>query len=410
MTDEKVAPTLPPTQAESLAEAFRVFNRVSAELTEAYTGLQGQVAQLTAELAAANGELRRQYQEKARLSERLALLLDALPAGVVVLDRQGRVEQFNPAAQALISQPLEGADWAALAATVLQPTETPDEYETRREAARARIALSESRLDSAGGRIVLLHDVTAAHALQRQAERNQRLAAMGEMAAALAHQLRTPLAAALLYTGNLGRIDLGTAERMPLADKAVARLKHLERLIQDMLVFARGEVAGREWLSVRDLVAEVAQVIDPLARERQVGFVLTDRSGGLSIHCDRKALAGSFINLLENALEACAAGCRVDFRAAPGEAGVEFRVRDDGRGIDPQVRRRLFEPFFTTRATGTGLGLAIARGVVRAHGGSIDLAPPLPGAAKEAGTEFVVLLPARSASAQAAAEVSRSAA
>ena len=92
MIPQSATSALPSNQAENLAEAFRIFNQASAELTDAYSGLQNQVAHLTAELAEANGELRRQYQEKARLSERLALLLNALPAGVVVLDREGRVE------------------------------------------------------------------------------------------------------------------------------------------------------------------------------------------------------------------------------------------------------------------------------------------------------------------------------
>lgn len=392
MTDElSPSPSAPLAgdQALNLAEAFRTFNRVSEELTQAYAGLQAQVAQLTAELAAANGELRRQYQEKARLSERLALLLDALPAGVVVLDGAGCVEQFNPAAQALFEAPLPGQDWSALAQAALTPTATPGEFEMR--GGTVHVAVAETQLDSAGGRIVLLQDITAAHALQWQAQRNERLAAMGEMAAALAHQLRTPLAAALLYAGNLGRAELAAAERAQLADKAVARLKHLERLIQDMLIFARGEVAGREWFAARDLVHEVALVIEPLARERGVGFLVADASRGAAIHGDRKALAGSFINLLENALQACGnAGC-VELRAALVDGGMEFRVRDDGPGISAEVRQRLFEPFFTTRASGTGLGLAIARGVLRAHGGSIDLAP----AAAARGTEFIIQLPCR---------------
>jgi two-component system sensor histidine kinase FlrB len=93
---------------------------------------------------------------------------------------------------------------------------------------------------------VLLHDVTEAQHLKTQAERNQRLAAMGEMAAQLAHQLRTPLAAALLYAGNLENMELPAARPRLHRAKRVARLKHLEHLIQDMLMFARGEVLGRE--------------------------------------------------------------------------------------------------------------------------------------------------------------------
>lgn len=398
MTTEIATANTPPNQAENLAEAFRLFNRVSAELTEAYASLQGQAAGLTAELAQANGELRRQYQEKARLSERLALLLDALPAGVVVLDHAGTVEQCNPAAEAIFGAAILGAAWHALSAARLTATETSGEWITAVGAQEKRIVVAETELDSAGGRIVLMHDVTAAHHMKRQAERNEHLAAMGEMAAALAHQLRTPLAAALLYAGNLTRPGIAAEDRTALAEKAVARLKHLERLIQDMLIFARGESAGREWFDASALVAEVTQIVEPLVRERGVAFtVSSDSAQRAQIHGDRKAVMGAFINLLENALQACDAGGRVELAAAFDGAQIRFRVRDDGRGVDPKARGRLFEPFFTTRATGTGLGLAIARGVVRAHGGAIELAPET-----RPGTEFIVHLPARPAAVDAA--------
>ena len=398
MTTEVLIASRPPNQAENLADAFRLFNRVSAELTEAYASLQNQAAGLTAELAQANGELRRQYQEKARLSERLALLLDALPAGVVVLDHAGTVEQCNPATDAIFGAAIRGAAWHALSTARLTATETSGEWTTGIGVQEKRIAVAETDLDSAGGRIVLMHDVTAAHHVKRQAERNEHLASMGEMAAALAHQLRTPLAAALLYAGNLTRPGIAAEDRAALAEKTVARLKYLERLIQDMLIFARGESAGREWFEASALVTEVTQIVEPLARERGVDFtVSSDGAHPALIHGDRKAVMGAFINLLENALQACDAGGRVDLVADFDGAQITFRVRDDGRGVDPKVRGRLFEPFFTTRATGTGLGLAIARGVVRAHGGAIDLA-----ADTRPGTEFIVHLPARPAVVDAA--------
>jgi two-component system sensor histidine kinase FlrB len=112
----------------------------------------------------------------------------------------------------------------------LQPGDTPGEY----LCGERRLAIAVTPLDSAGGRIVLLHDITEAQHLKTQAERHQRLAAMGEMAAQLAHQLRTPLAAALLYAGNLENAALSPAAHAAIAQKTVARLKHIERLIQDM--------------------------------------------------------------------------------------------------------------------------------------------------------------------------------
>ena len=387
-------------QAAHLAEAFRVFNQASAELSEAYAGLRGQVAQLTAELAAANGELARQYQEKAALNERLGRLLDALPAGVVVVDGGGRVEQSNPAADAILGANLAGADWARVAERVFEGSDTQGEWRSRGpSAAEKRVTVSETPLSAGSGRIVLLQDVTETHRMRRQAQRHERLAAMGEMAASLAHQLRTPLSAALLYVGNLASPALAVPERIGMAEKASARLQDLERMIRDMLVFARGEVSGREWFAAADLAAEALQCIEPLARERGVVVERSDGAAGARLHGDRKALAGALVNLLENAVQACAPGCRVRLALTAAGGQLAFTVRDNGTGIAAPARERLFEPFFSTRSGGTGLGLAVARGIARAHGGRLDLV-----AADCPGTEFALYLPCAGAEEASAAQ------
>ncbi len=374
-----------PGEAQRLAEAFRIFSQASEELSSAYAELQGQVSRLTQELAVANGKLRQQYQEKAALTERLSLLLAALPAGVVVLGADGRVLTSNPAADELLGATLDRS-WSEVEVESLQATDTPGEH----LCGERRLAIAVTPLDSAGGRIVLVHDITEAQQLKTQAARNHRLAAMGEMAAQLAHQLRTPLAAALLYAGNLENPDLPAATRVSIAEKTVARLKHLERLIQDMLLFARGEVLGRESFAVSDLLGELAQTFEPLAQNCGIHFVVADASDGTVVIGNRKALTGALTNLLENALQAVDVdgAARITLAADPSAEAVTIRVIDNGRGMDAITAARLFEPFFTTRPEGTGLGLAIARGVARAHGGSIEVHSQ-PGA----GAEFLLTLP-----------------
>jgi two-component system sensor histidine kinase FlrB len=369
-----------------LAEAFRIFSQASDELSSAYSELQNQVARLTEELAMANGALRQQYQEKAALTERLSLLLDALPAGVVVLDGTDCAVQINPAASRLLGGVKVGVGWTAIQTEVLQPSDTPGEY----LCAERRLAIAVTPLDSAGGRIVLLHDITEAQHLKTQAERHQRLAAMGEMAAQLAHQLRTPLAAALLYAGNLENMALSPIAHAAIAQKTVACLKHIERLIQDMLLFARGEVFGREQFLVMDLLTELMQNFEPLAQNHSVQFVVND--GGISavLIGKRKSLVSALTSLLENALQAVTgqANGHIKLSVQREENRLLFIVEDNGCGMDKMTSARLFEPFYTTRSDGTGLGLAIARGVVLAHGGSIDVVSS-PGA----GARFSVSLP-----------------
>lgn len=376
---------------QDLEQAFSLFNQASAQLASAYDDLQQQVARLTGELAFANGELRQQYAEKEALSQRLALLLEALPGGVVVLDAQGVVAQANPAARRLLGDDVLGRGWSGIETERLSAVGAPQEWQLRAgDASREPrwVSISASPFDAAGGRILLLSDITEARRLREALERHQRLSAMGEMAAGLAHQLRTPLATALLYAGNLARAQLTDAERQRFAERVQARLRDLERMIQDMLSFVRGEPAGEDAFGVDELVHELAQVMEPHMQARGVRLQVRSECPAVRVRGNRKALSGAFVNLLENALQACGGHgeVRLDARVACGT--VEVCVSDNGCGMEPAVQARLFEPFFTTRSEGTGLGLAIVRNVTQSHGGEIRVQ-----SAPGRGSVFSVSLP-----------------
>jgi two-component system, sensor histidine kinase FlrB len=378
------APVDSESKTAELQRAFAMFNQVSAELTQAYEALQARVTSLTEELAVANGELRRQYQEKEALSERLSSLLDALPAGVVLLDSSALVVAVNPAAMAMFGTDMVGRHWGDVARAFLEPTLTVGEWLL----GQGRVSIAESVLASAGGKILLIHDVTAAHQMKTELERNQRLAAMGEMAASLAHQLRTPLAAALLHTSNLGQPGVSDELRAKFSDKASGQLRRLERLIQDVLLFARGESIGRDVIPASDLLTEAAQTVEPLMREHGLEFAVAEGCAGAVIIGSRKALFGALVNLLENAMQATPAGGKICLSGKNVGDLLAIGVRDSGPGISRETQARIFEPFFTTKGQGTGLGLAIALGVARAHGGGIELFSE-PGQ----GAEFVMTLP-----------------
>lgn len=204
--------------------------------------------------------------------------------------------------------------------------------------------------------------------------RHERLSALGEMAAKLAHQLRTPLAAALLYVGHLTRPQLDEADRLRFAHKALARLQYLERLIADMLAFVKGAQGVKSRFPLPPLLAELMQIMEDQAAGHGVDLVLDDHSGGLQIEADRQALSGALTSLLENALQASRPGMCVKL-TAHADAGpfVVFHVEDQGPGIPEEARQRLFDPFYTTRAEGSGLGLAIVKQVADAHGGWVEV-------------------------------------
>ncbi|MFO7580732.1 MAG: ATP-binding protein [Nitrosomonas halophila] len=378
------------TDHEQLRQAFAVFSQASTQLSGVYRELQQQVSRLTGELAVANGELQRELAAKEALSQQLSQLLTALPGGVVALDAAERIERVNPAAVRLLGQPLLGMPWRQIADERLGLAGVCGEWYTGMgdPAGLRRVRIESSQSATSSERILLIHDITETHAMQARALRHQRLAEMGEMAAGLAHQLRTPLSTALLYAGHLSNETLPAQERRGLAAKTIERLHHLEQLIRNMLQFVKGETAPAGQVALPTLLNELQRALAPQMQQRGLQFRVEDHSRGVNLHVNHEALCSALTNLLDNAMQASLPGGRITLACTAGEDEVVLSVSDDGPGIDTALQARLFEPFFTTRTEGTGLGLAIVHNVIRALNGDIEVE-----SAPGAGSRFTVRLP-----------------
>jgi two-component system sensor histidine kinase FlrB len=367
------------SQRSELTAAFRAFGSVSEQLSGAFDALQGQVAQLRRELGEA-------HAGNEHLAARLSALIEGLPGGVLVLDARGEIQEANPAAVALLGEPLVRQRFAAvLGRSAVNGGAIGENTELR----SGRFVNISRRHLRHGGEVVLLTDVTESHLMNVFLARQQRLVTMGELAAGLAHQIRTPLAAALLYASQMSIPGRSSGELGRCAEKTVGSLKQLDKLVNDMLAFAHGG-AARELVSVSALLEQVAQWLRPALR-RGVRLTIRTEAPGLAVRANAPSLVSAVLNLATNALQS--AGAELDLellaRRAPG-GRAQIVVSDDGPGVPAHIRERIFEPFFTTRARGNGIGLSIVKSVVEAHGGSVSLAPP-GGAGR--GATFIIDLP-----------------
>lgn len=206
---------------------------------------------------------------------------------------------------------------------------------------------------------------------QKQLERKNRLAALGEMAAGLAHEIRNPLGGIGLYAGLLAD-DLGDrAELLQLVERIQNGTRRMERTVSQVLRFA-GEVVAEPR---RVNVAEVARETVDLARAegQRRGVVLELKAPAvLEANVDPDLLGQALLNLVLNALDVARRVNVEVTRRMEESQSVEIRVADDGLGLPPDVdAERLFDPFFTTKDTGTGLGLSIVHRIAEAHGGGV---------------------------------------
>jgi len=361
-----------------LQSAFVMFNQMSQQLAESYGQLEAQVAELNSELNTVTAQRFEELAEKECLANRLENLLSFLPGGVVVLDAQGRVAEANPAARDMLGEPLEGVIWREVIARCFAPR-IDDGHEVSTRDGR-RISIGTRSLDD--GQIILLTDQTETRNLQYKLSRHERLSAMGKMVSALAHQIRTPLSAAMLYAGHLCADQLKKEQRQQFSEKLANRLNHMERQVQDMLLFVKGELPINEHCSVTQLQQALADEMEVPLMASGVDCQWHIESIDAELSCNKEALVGALLNLVNNALEAISEK-KSDKNTDKDCLNITFcintmrqlciRVADTGPGIAAAQLEQVQEQFVTTKAQGTGLGLSVVQAVAKAHAGSFEL-------------------------------------
>lgn len=364
-----LVPSAEPLARQGLEQAFSQFSQMSSQLTDSYSLLEARVSELKGELAVVSAQRMQELAEKERLANRLQNLLSLLPGGVIVIDEDGRVREANPAACDMLGLPLEGELWRHVITRCFAPRED-DGHEISLKDGR-RLSIATRSLDAEPGQLVLLNDLTETRHLQDQLARHERLSSLGRMVASLAHQIRTPLSAALIYASHLTDEQLPAATQQRFAGRLKERLHELEHQVRDMLVFARGELPLTDRVTPDQLMQALQAAAAAHVQDTQVRWQCDSHFGELL--CNRDTLVGSLLNLIENAIQASGPGARLKVHLYRREQTLRLCISDSGSGIEPTVLRRLGEPFFTTKTNGTGLGLTVVKAVARAHQGELQL-------------------------------------
>jgi two-component system sensor histidine kinase FlrB len=390
--------SVPEKDLQALRQAFEIFTEASGQLGSSWRDLELQVARLEGQLATARDERQHEAERNQQLVRRLGTVLETLPGGLIVVDGDGRVNEVNSVARQLFGEPLEGMLWSAVSQRAFAGrSDAHGDFllADGRHLSLAQRALADGADGGAAGRVLLFTDITEQRKIEHLLDRHRRLVSMGEMAAGLAHQVRTPLSSALLYASNATRPELSASYRAGLLDKSIACLRDLEQLVGDMLSFARGASYVEASFLLDDVLAALGTSVAPVLGEQQE-LVISTAPVALELQGNREAIVGALINLVRNALQAAGAEARVTVSAAECARGVELRVADNGPGVAAEQAEKIFEPFVSLRSDGTGLGLAVVRSVARAHGGEVYLADN-----SAAGATFVLQLPLRAAAAAA---------
>ena len=349
-------------------------------------------------------------EERLRASEaRWRAVIESAVDGIIVIDDDGLIEAFNPAAERLFGY--TEAEVLGRNVSMLMPSPYRDEHDgylahylstgvhkiigigrevtgKRKDGATFPLHLSVGETSVGGSRKFtgILHDLSARVAMEERLREQAALARLGEMAAVLAHEVKNPLAAVRGAIEVIGSRLPADARDAAVVKEIVNRIDSLSELMKDLLLFARPPRPHPLPVEIPQLVSSTAELL----REDPALSAVRIRVEGSAppVLADPGLLQIVFLNLMVNSAQAMRGEgeIRVSVAAIDGECRVAFA--DNGPGIPAETREKIFTPFFTTKSRGTGLGLPTAKRLVEAHHGTIDVRCPPDG-----GTTVTVQLP-----------------
>lgn len=391
--DNGSMPSMSPEAVALLQEAFRSFNEASSKFGDHYAQLERRIQDLNLELETANQRLRQNLLEKERVESYLSTLLESLPIGVIGLDPSSCIHSCNRSALDLLERG-GGEIVGRPILEVLEECSSNDEIargisgvknddldfemlyqrsnDRRKRVLKLRVQPTNRHDEGSAVRVLLIEDVTEVRRLEQQGHRNSRLAAMGEIAMNVAHEIRNPLGSIELFASMLQRELASDSTNGPLAAHISNGVRCIDHIVSNILQFSRPQHLEYSLLHLNDLLDETLVFAEHALRLKNIRVERHYGQNGCAIWGDSELLKQVFLNLFLNAVQATPDHGMLFLATIPNGRTVEIQVRDTGCGFPKEDLSRVFDPFFTTRRKGTGLGLTIAHNIISAHGGSIE--------------------------------------
>ncbi len=370
------APSVPggrgPADLSAIAQAFERFTQSTARMEESYRLLEARVHSLDRELQDKNRDL-------TLATEYLKAVLDSMSDGVIAVNSGGDITTFNRAAAQILDrdpQRVLGRQYREEFGPGPSPQAAPRlrELETHRG---VKVPVSERAApiaDASGerlGTVFVFQDLRELEALREEVRRKDRLAALGQMAATIAHEIRNPLGGIQGFAALLQRDVPEDDPRRRLVERILAGTKSLDRVVNELLEYTRPVELKIEDVDARGIVSGAIEYLPPAPR----GVAIRNHApAGLAVRGDAQKLRQVLLNILLNAVQSVGESGEIDVRCAQDGGELVIEVSDTGPGIAPEHLDKVFMPFFTTREKGTGLGLAAASKIVETHGGRIEAA------------------------------------
>ena len=397
-------------QLEDFTDSYILFQETTRRYREAYEELAAKFESLTLKLEETNVHLQQSLEEKDRVSNYLNNILASLSGGVLVVDLDGEITFFNQEAEDITGfeqQKVLGQPYAEIIGleagrplSVLHTLDTGERLASREkelqrpDGSSITLGFSTSLVrDQAGtilGALEVFNDLTEVKLLEAEVQRVQTLAALGEMAATVAHEIRNPLGGVAGYAGMLERDLAPDDPNRRLVHKITEGVGRLNRIVVSLLNYTRPLQLNVHPVNLVELVEETTAffAIDIERSREDIRIERNYPDGDLICRIDPEQLQQVILNLLQNAMQAMPAGGTIEIGLHAEENSSVLTVGDTGVGMDDEVREKLFTPFFTIKEDGTGLGLVTSKKIIDAHHGQIRVDSE-PGR----GTRFSISLP-----------------